>query len=423
MRLLELLSALSSDEVDRLAHEHGVADSEASRPQMLLAVESVLRSHRFIQDFLVNRRPPAFAAMLVLLDAPDYALPTGGFREAVLAEVARLCESIESGGVLRRDDQLGLYRRVLYQARSNDMHIDGSEAAILGVLRHELGIEPAEHFLIEHHPDFREFWQQDGSFARELHALRSAGLVFAHDGNTMLAEDLVPVVRQVLGLDMSRVAAWRLYEHLSVSSLHEALSAVGAATSGSKDEKLQRLRAHLARPRMVLRRLSLESLKDVCRDVGVPTSGVKEELVERIVVRVAAGRDLIQTPEPPPLLVIDEPRSLDRARFVALFSKLRGHELAEILAELDLKRWGGKEAQVRTAWESKRSETTLLSALSNGEVENLLRRLDLKVSGTKSERVQRVIEHFGSLEQTAFDTALVSTEDRPGPAEAEHREP
>lgn len=394
MRLADLLAETSIEDLERLAHEHARADEDLSRPQLLGTIEGVLRSHRFLQEFLMNRQPPTFALITLLLDAPAYALPTSGFREAVMAETDRLCAGIDSRQILARDDQLRVYRKVLYQARANDMLIDGSEAAMLGVLRQELDIPQVDHFLIEHHADLREFWKQDQAFVRELHALRSAGLVYVREGKTFLPEDLVQVIRNVLGVDMSATSARRLYGYLSNHELHEALAAIDAPTSGSKDERTERLVAHMTQPRAILRlrAVGLDRLREVCRAIGANVSGAKDDLVDRIVAHVAAGRDIRKEPEPPP--PIQEPRRLDEERFALLFSRLRGYELVAVLGQFELRRSGSKEAQVRALWDAHRSEETLLGALSSADLEGLLRRLDLKTSGSKVDRMHRLVEHF-----------------------------
>lgn len=414
MRLADLLAESSLDDLERLAHEHARADEQLSRPQLLGTIEGVLRSHRFLQEFLMNRQPPTFAVMTLLLDAPEYALPMSGFREAVLAETGRLCHAIDTREILARDDQLRVYRKVLYQARANDMLIDGSEAAMLGVLRQELEIPQVEHFLIEHHADLREFWKQDQAFVRELHALRSAGLVYVRDGKTLLPEDLAQVIRNVLGVDMSATSARRLYGYLSNHELHEALGAINAPTSGSKEERIERLVAHMTQPRVILRlrAIGLDRLREICRAVGANVSGVKDDLVDRIVAHVAAGRDIRQEPEPPP--PIQEPRRLDEERFALLFSRLRGYELVAVLGQFELRRGGAKDVQVHTLWEAHRSEETLLDALASADLEGLLRRLDLKTSGSKADRIQRLVEHF----ENASTDSLRSNPESPAGAGA-----
>lgn len=396
MRLSDLLAETNQDDLERLALEHARIDEHLSRSDLLATIEGVLRSHRFLQEFLLNRQPPTFAIITLLLDAPGYALPMAGFKEIVLAETARLCDAVESRAILARDEQLRVYRKVLYQSRSNDRLIEATESAILGVLRHELGVTQVEHFLLEHHPDLREFWQQDGSFVRELNVLRSAGLVHVRDGKTLLPEDLAQVVRHVLGVDMSASSARRIYGYLSNQDLYEALSAIHAPTSGSKDERIERLVAHMTQPRELLRlrSIGMDRLREVCREIGANVSGSKDDVVDRIVAHVASGRDVLREPEPSP--PVDELRRLDEERFALLFSRLRGHELSAVLAEFGLRRWGTKELQVRILWDAHRSEENLLSTLTSLDLDVLLKRLDLRTGGAKGERIERVLAHFAS---------------------------
>ncbi len=411
MRLADLLGEASTEHLERLAHEHARTDGPLSRHELLTTIEGVLRSHRFLQEFLLNRQPPTFALLTLLLDAENHAVPNAGLRESVLGETGRLCAAIDSGEILGREDQLRVYRRVLYQARSNDTLIDPAEASILGVLRQELEIAQVEHFLIEHHADLREFWQQEEAFVRELHELRSAGLVYVREGTTHLPEDLAQAVRQVLGVDMGRPAARRLFGYLSNAELHAALVAAGAPSSGSKDERIERLVGHMVQPKAVLRlrSTSAERLREICRDVGARSAGSKDELVDRLAAHVAAGRDIMKEPEPPP--PIQEERTLDEHSFSCLFARLRGLELATILGQFDLRRSGTKETQVGTLWEAHRSEETLLAALSNGDLEAVLKRIEMKTGGSKAERIKRLIEHYRDAPPAppTFDASVMPT--------------
>lgn len=424
MRLADLLAEVSTEELQRLAYEHARADATMSRAELLEIVEGVLRSHRFLQEFLLNRHPPTFAIVVLLLDADGHAIPNAGFREAVLEETARLCAAIDSGEILARDEQLRVYRRCFYQARSNDNLIDPAESSLLAVLRQELEISHVEHFLVEHHKDLREFWQQDEAFMRELRELRGAGLVYVREGTTYLPEDLAQSIRQVLGVDMARPAARRVFAHLSNAELHDALVATGAPSSGSKEERIERLVAHMVQPKTVLRlrSTSLERLREICRDIGTRTSGTKDDLVDRIVTHVASGRDMMREPEPPP--PVQETRVLDQHSFSCLFARLRGLELATILGEFDLRRSGTKETQVATLWEAHRSEETLLSSLRSQDLEEILERIGLKGGGSKAERIKRLVDHFvdaPSQPAPNFDASLApaAPPSSPDPAAAE----
>jgi hypothetical protein len=417
MKLIDLLAEANTEDLERIAHEHARPESVLSRPVLLQTIESVIKSYRFVQEFLFNRQPPTFAMMMLLLDAPSLSVGASGFREAALAETDRIGRAIESGEILRRDEQLRVYRRVLYQARSNDLQIDASEWSILGVLRQELEISQVEHFLIEHHPDLREFWKQDEAFVREFLALRSAGIIFVRDGQALIPEDLALLARRVLGVEMSRPCVRRVFEHLPGQDLYEALSRISAPTSGSKDERVERLVAHMVQPKGVLRHVSVETLRKICRDIGAAVSGSKDELVDRIASHVEAGRDLDPESLPPPAPV-EEARSLTEAQFASLFSVLRGHQLAGILATFELRRFGTKELQIQLLWGSHRAEMSLLGCLSNAELESILQRLELKISGAKAERIARLIEYFATDEAAGLDSSV-----RPHGGRAEADEP
>jgi hypothetical protein len=60
---------------------------------------------------VINRQPPSFAMLTLLLDAPGYQLQRAPFRDQVMLETRRLSEAIEAGELVARDDQLRLYRR------------------------------------------------------------------------------------------------------------------------------------------------------------------------------------------------------------------------------------------------------------------------------------------------------------------------
>jgi hypothetical protein len=395
MKLADLLSGLGAEELERLTHEHVRTDEPLSRHATLNMIEGGLRSFRFVQEFISNRQPPTFAILLLLLEAPGHALPTSGFREKVVEETQRIADLVSRGEILGRDDQLRLYRRVLSEARRNDLVLDPSESAVLGVLRRELGIAQVEHFLIEHHAEIQEFWNKDHAFLHEVNALRSGGLVFVHDGATMLAEDLAPLVRRVVGLDMDRAAARRFFARLGGQELYDALLAIQVKTSGAKDDRIERLIQHMVQPRAVARQLGLAMLRDLCRDTGANVSGAKDELADRLVQHFATGRDL--TPdEPPPPPVVEE-RVLDQRHFGLLFESLRGAELGDILQAFpELRQSGTKEVRVATLWEAKRSEETLLGVLRNRDLEAILERLGMRLSGSKSERIGRIVHHFAN---------------------------
>jgi hypothetical protein len=373
--------------------EHVRTDEKLARPQLCSFLEGALRSYRFVHDFITNRQPPTFGLLMLLLDTPGFEVPVDGFRERVLTETRRLAELIDTGELLARDDQLHLYRSALYEARRNDLDVNTSETALLGLLRRECGIAQVEHFLIEHHQELREFWDKDDCFEHEENALRSVGLIFVHNARVLIPEDVVSAIWQTLGVDMPTDSARRLFGHLSSGELGTALEVGGSRTSGTKEARLERLLVARIQPRAVLRTVSLTTLKDICRATGASVSGSKEELVERIIEHFAHRKD--QREEQPVEPRRRETRRLARERFETLFSVLLQQELTDILRRFpDLRQTGTKEVRIGILWEAHLAERTFLGELMNRDLENILHRLGLRLGGSKGDRIERIISHF-----------------------------
>jgi hypothetical protein len=400
MRLAALLADLSEAELEHLAIEHVRTDEKLPRPQLCNFLEGALRSFRFVNAFIVNRQPPTFSMLTLLLDSPGYERPLEGFQGAVMAETRRLVELIEQGEILARDRQLHLYRRSLYEARRNDLDVNTSEAALLAVLRREQGIAQVEHFLIEHHQDLREFWDYERCYEHEEHALRCAGIVFYLDGRVMIPEDVAPAVWQAFGVDMPAESAKRLFGYLSNSELADILETAGSRTSGSKEQRLERIILERIQPRAAFQSIGLATLKDICRETDAPSSGNKDELIERIIGHFAQGRD--QQEEEPVEVRLAETRRLPQSQFETLFSALLHQELTDILRrQPELRQTGTKETRIRTLWDAQLSEATLLRELMSRQLEDILHRLGLRMSGSKSNRISRIIEHFEKTSSTA----------------------
>jgi hypothetical protein len=398
VKLTELLLHIDDAHLDRLAAEHVKGPQRPVRHALYGLLEGIIRNYKFVNDVLFNRQPPTLSILRTLLDAPGLLVRTDVLREVADRETAKLCALWDAGEVLVRDDQLRLYRRVLRTARQNDLEMNASEVAVLAVLREELNITHAEHYLLEHHAELRGFWQRDEAVLHELRALSAVGIVFERDGATVLPQDLAPFVRRSLGLEMSVEAARRLFGLVTNADLGAALEATGAKTTGSKEERVGRLIDNVVQPSVVLRRVPLQELKDICRDTGANVSGSKEELIGRIVEHFAAGLDRVMPQEEGPLVVVPEPRVLDERRFRALFTSLRGQDLGHILeAYPELRQSGTKEARAATLHAFPKSEVTLLSNLTKLALEEVLWSLDLRLAGSKGERIDRLVVHFRDL--------------------------
>jgi hypothetical protein len=394
VRLAALLAQLTSEELDRLATEHLRGDTLPSRGALCDTLEGILRSYAFVQACVFTRQPPTFSLLVRLLEADGHAVVSSSLKDVVSADTAELCRSVQEGTLLDRDEQLRVYRKVLAEARRTDVDIDVSEAAILAVLRRELGVRQVEHFLLEHHSELQAFWNTGHGFLHEMHALRSVGLIFANGGSIVLAEEMVPLIRRSLGLEMTRGDARRLLSGLSNAELSQALERARLKTGGNKEERLERLLSNWIQPSEVLDAVGLPSLRELAKTNGAKNAGNKEELIERLVNHFARGQDQVPeelgAPDPPP-----EARALEELRFRALFDQLRGNELTDVLRRIESSRQtGSKEQKITALWGSRFSEHSLLMCLTNRALEELLDRLRLRLSGSKRERVDRIVDHF-----------------------------
>src|SRR5258708_18013487 len=374
MRLAALLAEQSDADLQRLAIEHVRTDEKLARPQLCNFLEGALRSFSFVSSFIVNRQPPAFAILTSLLESPGYERSVIGFKEAVMNDTGRLVDLIERDELLARDRQLHLYRRSLYEARRNDLDVNASEAALLAVLRREQRISQVEHFLIEHHKDFHEFWNRDGSFPHEISALRYAGIIFIANDRVLIPEEVAPAVWQTLGIDMPSEGVRRLLGYLSNSELAAVLEAAGSRVSGTKEQRLERIILERIQPHVELQTVGLQTLKEICRSTEAPSTGNKDDLIERIIGHFAQGRD---QREPEPIDVrTPERRRLQAAQFETMFGALQHQELSDILRrQPELRQTGTKDTRIRTLWEAQLSEETLLSELTNRQLEEILHRL------------------------------------------------
>lgn len=201
-------------------------------------------------------------------------------------------------------------------------------------------------------------------------------------------------------IDMPFDAARRLLGYLSNAELAAVLEAAGSRTSGTKEVRLERILLERIQPRIVLRSVGLATLKEICRATEASVGGNKDELIERIVEHFAQRRD--QRVEEPVEAPKHEPRQLDEARFRTLFCALTHQELTDILRRFpELRQSGTKKTRIDTLWQSHLAEQTLLGELMNRQLEDVLHRLGLRLSGSKGERVSRLLAHFG---ETALET-------------------
>jgi len=397
MRVAELLAHYPDEDLDRLARDKvdEVTNLRLPREVLIQEIAAALSSLSYVAKVLAPSRPPCYAILKHLMGAPERRVMPYGFRESVQELTDRLTAKAASGDGLAKDKQYSLYRHMLFAAWEDDGRVDRSEALLLAALRKELGIWTREHLLLEHHPSVRPIWDSERAYTDARNHLLATGLVLVHEGGYVLPEEVETQIRRVWGIDLADAAYRRLLDRLSGRQLHAALGAASLPLAGSKGERIERLIAALVPPAEVLDTLHIDEVKDLCRGAGLRVAAAKADLIDGLVQHFDAGLDLVpeatasvEPPEPPK----PEPRELDADRFTRLLEQLTVDLLYDTLAARNLRRAGSKAERVARLVASSWSERTLLDGLRRLDLVELCRRLDVRVSGVKSELIDRLLE-------------------------------
>ncbi len=232
MELKEILESLSDEALDGLAADKVDVVSNIRLPRQVIIQEiaSALSSLSYVAKVLAPARPPAFAFLRLLINAPEHCLSVEGFRRRVMDQTEQLAQRSSDGKGLSARKQYNLYLRMLHAAWEDDGRVDRSEALLLGALRRELGIWMREHLLLEHHPLVRPIWDTENAYTETRNYLIERGLVLVHEDNFILANEVCRQIRSVWEIELTDEDYSRLLYHLKGRQLRGAYFLLLAST-------------------------------------------------------------------------------------------------------------------------------------------------------------------------------------------------
>jgi len=395
MLVVDALSEYPDEDLDRLARDkvEEVANLRLPRQVLIQEIAAALSSLSYVAQVLAPTRPPTYAFLKLLMEAPEQRIPPHGFREAVQSLTDELTEQARSCDGLSKEKDYPLYLRMLYAAWEDDGRVDRSEALLLAALRKELGIWTREHLLLEHHPVVRPLWDSERAYAEVRNALLSTGLVLIHGGEYLLPDEVAVQIRRTWEIDLGDAAYRRLLGVLIGHQLRDTLAAVSLPVSGSKEERIERIIRGLIPPAEVLDTLHINDVKDLCRTCSLAVSGPKADLIAKLVDHFDTGRDVARAESLPEVLPTAEPelRQLDDNQLTKLLANLTIDLLHDILDFRNMPRTGSKQERIERLLASPFSEYTLLDSLRRVELSELCRRLGIPISGVKSEIIGRLV--------------------------------
>jgi hypothetical protein len=412
MKLKGILQQLPQDAVESLARQRLSQVTDIRLPHTVLVDElaEVFGTSAYVTAQVGLRHPPCFGILHLLLNAPDFSLPAEGFRQKVQEETERMVALANRNPLFPKPKQYGLYLKMLVAAWELDNDINPSEANLLRALRSELGISLMEHFVIEHHTELHRFWQTDQAYENERNHLRNACILFSVEGQYVLPEETVILIRRAWGIELSGLQFQRLLDVLTNEDLRNILDSEGLNISGKADERKTRILDNYVLPRAALEAVNIESLREAARTLRCRPYGAKDEVIENILDCLDSDDDLRAKAEVEAQaaaeaaakaeeeVVVPETRELSAVALSDLLGRLTNESLYDILSRLPGQRKSGsKEDRAKRLLDSTFSERTLLTKLNNEALHDVCRQLGLNPYGPKEEKITRLLEAYRSF--------------------------
>jgi hypothetical protein len=399
MKLIEILNFYPIETLEQLA-ANKIQDIDHIRlPKEVLVEElnTYLQKYPYVQKAISLRNPPSYLILSKIIDNPSYKIPINGFKETVKKETENFIQRATKGDGLRTRKDYDFYLKMLQIAWESDDSIDASEARLLTGLREELDITFTEHIILEHHESLKVYWFSENYYERERNHLIANGIIFPHEGYFLIPEEIVPLIRKVWGYSLSREQYLRLLSQLSGQDLINILKRSDLQVSGNVDEKANRIIENYISPKKSLNLVSIETLRDVARKIGSPISGSKSDVMENIIDFMNDNEDLrVKEEQEKSILPLPlEEKTFKKEIFQTVFSHLSNDQIYSMASSLrKIRKSGSKIQKIDNLWDSDYSEKTLLAQLSNAELYELCSNLNVKVAGSKQEKVDRIVSNF-----------------------------
>lgn len=389
MKLIDVLRNLEENELHQRAKSLGITEA-FPLPLLISRLEQSIKSPKHIDLTISLCKPPVLAIFQVILEKKNYSMVFSEFKKEVLIRNSELTSLVTSKKLVSLKEH-ELYRKILIEAWRNDLRIDSNELSLLNVLRQELGLSQIDHFLIAQHEELIPYFREINTFDTVVKHLIDGCIIFLVKDEIIVPSELIGLIRESIGLFIDSSKFIRLLDLISSDSLSNALVTKKLATSGTKQEKINRLIENFITPFDVLSLLTLEDLKNISDSVGCKKTGIKEELISRLVTYFHNDNDVILTNIEDEIEYVED-KILKEEEFIQLFSNFETSMLILLASRNDSKRKTGSKLDiVRSLWGLPVSEYTILSSMSNDDIRSELRKRELNTMGSKTELINRII--------------------------------
>ncbi|MES0490253.1 MAG: hypothetical protein ABUK01_09685 [Leptospirales bacterium] len=401
MKLNDILNSYQIESLEQLATGKIQDIDHIKLPREVLVDElsNHLLKFYYIQKSLSLRNPPSYLILSKIIDEPDHKISVKGFKDAIKKNTEIFIKSATKGEGLRSKKDYSLYLKMLQVAWESDSSIDLSEYRLLMALRDELDISFKEHIILEHHESLTTYWFSENYYERERNHLIASGILHPLEGYFTIASEMIPIIRKTWGFSLTNEQYQRLLEQIPSHDLTEILKKNELSISGSAAEKSIRIIENYVSPRNALNNLSNDILRDAARKIGSQISGSKSDIIENIIDFIDSDEDLRRKEELEKKLAPPKPEEkvLGKEAFHQIFTPLSNEQLYSIASGLrKINKSGSKMNRIQSIWDSIYSENTLLNQLSSSELYDLCSKLNVKVSGSKQDKISRIVDNFSS---------------------------
>jgi len=416
MKLEEILQGYSNAAIDQIAADKVDESANLRLPRNIIIQEicSALNSLSYIASALAPSRPPTYAFIKLLMEAPEHKLPIEGFREKVMEMTEVMTERAKTGKGLSPGKNHELYIKILKSAWENNQEINRSESMLLEALKNELGLWTREHLLLEHHPEVRELWDLPDAYVSARNRLLVKGIVVTHDNYYAIADEVSYQIQKSWQIDLKKHDYYRLLKALKKENLHQFLEKTGLQLSGTKEDKINRIINAFLPPSEILDSLQVNELREFCGENNIPKSGSKPEVISNIIHCFDKKLDLVTTEEEEPqsnLPEEPEERMLDERELIGLLNNATSDQLYDILSKSFLKTSGKKQDKITRLIESPWSEISMLNCLRKVDLAEICKKMNVSNVGIKKELIDRLVEQANIVYSKATEQAVKNGEE------------
>src|ERR1051325_7205409 len=130
MKVREILQQLPQESLENLARERlaQVVDIRLPRTVLVDELAEVLASAAHVTAQVALRHPPCFGILTLLTNAPEFALPSEGFRQKVQEETERMITLASRSPIFSKPKAYDFYLKMLAAAWAFEDDINPSEA-------------------------------------------------------------------------------------------------------------------------------------------------------------------------------------------------------------------------------------------------------------------------------------------------------